>query len=79
MIVESRPVPKAQFPVKLMGSHVVLDHLGPYLYEVHSGWGGSPKSRQKEQNQLISTFVRDKDGGGQKNPKNLRTSYVHAP
>ena len=40
---------------------------GPYLYDVRSGWGGgggSPKSRQKEQNQLIS--VCDKGEGVQK-------------
>ena len=35
---------------------------GPYSYDVRTGWGewGSPKSRQKEQNQLIS--VCDKGG-----------------
>ena len=35
---------------------------GPYLYDVHTGWGGGfPKSRGKEQIQLIS--LHDKGGG----------------
>ena len=35
---------------------------GASIYDVHSGWGrGSPKSRHKEQNQLIC--VRDKGEG----------------
>ena len=38
---------------------------------------GSPKSRRREQNQLIS--VRDKGGEGVKNPKILRTSYLDCP
>ena len=41
------------------------------------GGGVSPKSRQKEENQLICDS--DKGGGGQKNPKILRTSYMEAP
>ena len=39
------------------------------------GGGGSPKSRQKEQNQLISVCVK----GGGENPKFLRASYMEAP
>ena len=38
---------------------------------------GSPKSRRKEQNQLIS--VRDQGGEGVKNQTSSRTSYVYAP
>ena len=38
------------------------------------GGGGSPKSRRKEQNQLICDS--DKGGRGSKNPKMLRTSYM---
>ena len=39
---------------------------GPYLYDVRSGWGGggSPKSRQKEQNQLICDIDKEGDGRG---------------
>ena len=35
-----------------------------YMMSALDGGGGSPKSRQKEQNQLI--YVRDKGGGGKK-------------
>ena len=39
------------------------------------GGRGSPKSRRKEQNQLIC----DSDKGGSTNPKILRTAYIEAP
>ena len=42
---------------------------GASIYDVRSGWGsGAPKSRQKEQIQLICDY--DKGGGGQKIKKN---------
>ena len=43
-----------------------------------NGWGrGVPKSRKKEQNQLM--FDSDKErGGGTKNLKILRTAYMEA-
>ena len=48
----------------------------PYMTSAMGGGGGSPKSRQKEQNQMIC----DNDKGeGVKNPKILRTSYMEAP
>ena len=36
----------------------------PYMTSTVGGGGGSPKSRQKDQNQLIS--VHDREGGGVK-------------
>ena len=39
--------------------------------------GGSPKSRQKEGS--FANHVCDRGGGGKKNPKMLRTSYMEAP
>ena len=47
------------------------------MTSVLEGGRGSPKSRGKEQNQLIS--VNDKGERGSKKPKNLRTSYMEAP
>ena len=40
-------------------------HQGPYLYDVRTGWGkrGSPKSRRKEQNQLISVHGQARRSG----------------
>ena len=50
--------------------------LGASIYDVRSRWGeGVPKSRRKEQNQLIC----DSDKGEGENPEMLWTSYMEAP
>ena len=52
----------------------------PYMTAALRGGRGSPKSKRKEQNQLIYVGVHDKGGGrGSKNPKISRTSYLEAP
>ena len=48
----------------------------PYMTSAVGGGRGSPRSRQKEQNQLIHDSDR---GEGSKNQKMLRTSYMEAP
>ena len=51
-------------------------HKGASIYDVRSG-RGSPKSRQKEQNQLISVCYKGERWS--KNPKILRTSIWETP
>ena len=51
----------------------------PYMTSAVGGGGGSPKSRQKEQNQLICDTDKRGEGVGVKNPKFLQTSYMEAP
>ena len=48
----------------------------PYMTSAVDGGRGSPRSRQKEQKQLICDS--DKGGGSKKDPKMLLTSYMEA-
>ena len=65
----------ARFFSSLQQRRMFLDK-GASIYDVRSG-RGSPKSRRKEQNQLIS--VCDKGGRGKKNAKSWRVSYMWKP
>ena len=50
----------------------------PYMTSAVGGQRGSPKSRQKEQNQLICESDKGEKGKVTKIPKILRTSYMEA-